>query len=168
MPKRTDNAQFQPSPQGGRGWLNRQIEPGEGVWAMPLQSASTHLQDSGAHHCSRNGSHRIPVLRETTFLRHQLHANAALRPLPRLSVPQGTGNQRYSFRSGPVAEISPPRNSGYAIAAIASSRRQSNCFAASVSDPSDNAFAPRVPLTRSLRDHPLPRGGEGQVARMLS
>ncbi len=165
MPKRTDNALLLPSPHCGRGCLNRQIEAGEGTLPVRQKSVAAHHQYWTQLHGSRNGSLENLGFQENLFDLCQFPRSVAYRQLRRSNALLRTGNRRCSDQSRPVVEILRRSVGGCAAFARAVSQHRSSSYVTRASDLSVRAFSP-YPLTRSLRDHPLPRRGEGQVLRL--
>ena len=169
MPKRTDIdwlwAQYLPSPLRGRGCLNRQIEAGEGALPIQLQCAAIRHRCSIESRGSRSGSRGNLAIQDRQFAKRLSLPNVARRLPLRLAALQHTRSRQCSGRSQLVGGTLRRPTADCAAFAKAVLPRRSNFAVTRASDLSIHAFSP-YPLTRSLRDHPLPRRGEGQAVRL--
>ena len=166
MPQRTDNAQYQPSPQGGRVWFNRQIEPGDGALPVLRQSAPARPRYLSALRGSRSEATGSPAVQGRPFFLHPFRANAARHPLRQSVSLRRTRSLRCSGQAEPACGTSRLQSADFSSSATIVVPHRWHCDAARASVLSERFSSP-YPLTRSLRDHPLPRRGEGQAVRLF-
>lgn len=190
MSTHANTSSIQPSPHGGRGWLNRQIEPGEGAWAFSPphpsstserarksrcpspawgdgiigsalpQFASEHPQYSSAHRGSRSELHESPALPASRSVRHQWHRNAGHRPLRRSAAHQHTGSQQCSALSALVGGTQRLSVADCASAATARAPNRSRRGAGCVTGLSGCVHAPSISPHPDAIASTLSRKGE--------
>ena len=142
MPKRTDNAQHQLSPQGGRGWFNRQIEPGEGALPVLRQSAPVRPQCLSALRGSRNGATGSTAFQGRTFVLHPFRPNAARHPLRQSVSLRRTRSLRCSGQAEPACGISRLQAADFSSSATIVVPHRSHCDAARASVLSERFSSP--------------------------
>lgn len=166
MNKRTDNAQHRPSPPRGRGCLNRQIEAGEGALPARRQSVARPHRYSTGYRCSRTGSRGNPAFQAKSSAAPRFPGHV-VRHRPRQSAaPRHTKSLQNIPLSALAAGILRCKAADCANATRAAFQLRSDRAAMRGRAGSVLPFS-TYPLTRSLRDHPLPHGGEGQAARLM-